>query len=131
MFRSLSSSYPGVRTSPPAPPLKGEGCLSGPRSRDRSFSSKELRGLRWSRHSSGLPIPFQGRGLGGEVRPLAFLLVIALLGCAAPAPSAPAPATGSGASSPAAPAAQPQGPKRIVIAMVGDPPGLSTHINPA
>ena len=83
--------------------------------------------------SSVLPGPATGKGLAGAVRTLAvWLLVVTLVGCAAPSPSVPAPSAGSsGSGSSAAVSAPPATPKRIVIAMVGDPPGLSTHINPA
>src|SRR6266545_34424 len=56
-----------------------------------------------------------------------FLVVsLVIFGVAA---CAPAPSPTSSASSAVAPTSQ--GPKRVVIAMAGDPPGISTHINPA
>ena len=58
-------------------------------------------------------------------RILAGSLILAVLAGCAPSTGVTQPSSGGGA----APASQ--GPKRIVIAMAGDPPGLSTHINPA
>src|SRR6266567_7223749 len=52
------------------------------------------------------------------------LALVTLVSCA-PSGSG-SPPSSSGGVAPAR-----QGPKRIVIAMAGDPPGLSTHINPA
>src|ERR1041385_4694094 len=62
------------------------------------------------------------------LRPCLWLLLIAtLVGCAGTSsgPTSSASQT-QGASSTAA-----GQPKRVVIAMAGDPPGISTHINPA
>src|SRR5207302_454527 len=57
-------------------------------------------------------------------RVLAAPLLLALLAGCAPASSG---SPGEGAAAPAVS----RGPSRIVIAIAGDPPGLSTHINPA
>ena len=57
-------------------------------------------------------------------RLLACALLVILAGCAPSTSGSP-----GAAGAPGAPATQ--GPKRIVIAMAGDPPGISTHINPA
>jgi len=54
---------------------------------------------------------------------LCWLALTVLAGCA---PSGPASPASSGATAPTT-----QGPKRVVIAMAGEPPGISTHINPA
>jgi len=57
-------------------------------------------------------------------RILAGWLVVAVLAGCAPSSTGTPGTTGAAASAS-------QGPKRIVIAIAGDPPGLSTHINPA
>ncbi len=53
---------------------------------------------------------------------LGGLVLFVLAGCARSTAGSPA----AGSTAPSS-----QGPKRVVIAMAGDPPGLSTHINPA
>src|SRR4051812_48166674 len=62
----------------------------------------------------------------GRLAVLCWLVAATLAGCAGGGTTAVT-------SSPdtTTPARQNEVPKRIVIAMVGDPPGLSTHINPA
>ena len=63
----------------------------------------------------------------GQWRALAGCLIVAtFVGCAPTSSPGQGPTTAGGGPAPAN-----QGPKRIVIAQAGDPPGLSRHINPA